>query len=221
MKSMGERATGERLERMRASALWAGEAFRNMAPIAPGPRDPAARMPSLTDFLCGGTRRVPTAPLPAQDPRQAWLKPARSGLRATWLGHSTVLLEVDGVRVLTDPVWGQRASPSQLTGPKRFQPAAVPLKALPPIDAVLVSHDHYDHLCHPTIKALAKTAVPFVASLGVGAHLQAWGISPERITELDWWQSHRLPGTDVEITAAPSQHFSGRGLKDRNATLWS
>jgi L-ascorbate metabolism protein UlaG (beta-lactamase superfamily) len=85
----------------------------------------------------------------------------------------------------------------------------------------LLSHDHYDHLCHPTVRALAKTGVPFVTSLGVGAHLEAFGVAPERITELEWWQSHRLPGTDVEITATPSQHFSGRGLKDRNATLWS
>ena len=120
MKSMGERASGERLQRMRASELWAGEGFRNMAPIQPGLRDPTARMPSLGDFLCGGTRRVPSAPLPMQDPRAAWLKPPASGLRATWLGHSTVLLEIDGVRVLTDPVWAQRASPSQLAGPKRF-----------------------------------------------------------------------------------------------------
>ena len=95
------------------------------------------------------------------------------------------------------------------------------LKDLPTIDAVLVSHDHYDHLCCPTVRALAKTRIPFITSLGVGAHLQAWDIAPERITELDWWQSHRLPGTEVEVTAAPSQHFSGRGLKDRNATLWS
>ena len=221
MKSMGARASGERLERMRASPLWAGEGFRNKAPIQPGLRDPQAKMPSLGDFLYGGTRRVPSAPLPMQDPRGAWLRPPASGLRATWLGHSTVLVEIDGVSVLTDPVWGRRASPSQLAGPKRFQPAAVPLKALPKIDAVLVSHDHYDHLCHPTVRALAKTNMPFVTSLGVGAHLQAWGIAPERITELDWWQSHRLPGSDVEITAAPSQHFSGRGFKDRNATLWS
>ncbi len=221
MKSMGERAKGERLERMRASALWAGEGFKNQFPIPAGLRDPSAKMPSLGDFLCGGTRRVPTAPLPVLDPRATWLKPPQSGLRATWLGHSTVLVEIDGARVLTDPVWGQRASPSQLAGPKRFQPMPVALKHLPPIDAVLVSHDHYDHLCHPTIKALAKTSVPFVTSLGVGAHLQAWGVEPQRITELDWWQSHRLPGTGVEITAAPSQHFSGRGLKDRNATLWS
>jgi L-ascorbate metabolism protein UlaG (beta-lactamase superfamily) len=155
------------------------------------------------------------------DPRAAWAKPPGSGLRATWLGHSTVMVEIGGRRLLTDPVWGRRASPSQLAGPKRFQPAPVALSAMPPVDAVLISHDHYDHLCRPTIRALAKTAVPFVTSLGVGAHLQGWGIAPERIVELDWWESHRLPGSDVEIVAAPSQHFSGRGLKDRNATLWS
>ena len=224
MKSLGARAQGLRLERMHASPLWAGAGFRNIAPIRPGLRDPEARMPSLTDFLCGGTRRVPTAPLPAQDPRGAWLQRPDTGLRATWLGHSTVLLEIDGARVLTDPVWGQRASPTQLAGPKRFQPVPVALKTLmdiAPPDAVLISHDHYDHLCHPTLRALAKTAVPFVTSLGVGAHLQAWGIAPERITELDWWQSHRIAGSEIDITAAPAQHFSGRGLKDRNATLWS
>jgi L-ascorbate metabolism protein UlaG (beta-lactamase superfamily) len=132
-----------------------------------------------------------------------------------------VLVEIDGARLLTDPVWGVRASPSQIAGPKRFQPVPVALDALPPIDAVLISHDHYDHLCYPTLRALAKTNVPFITSLGVGAHLQSWGIVPGRITELDWWESHRVPGTEVEVTAAPSQHFSGRGLKDRNATLWS
>jgi L-ascorbate metabolism protein UlaG (beta-lactamase superfamily) len=130
-------------------------------------------------------------------------------------------VEIDGARLLTDPVWGRRASPSQLAGPKRFQPAPVALKDLPPIDAVLLSHDHYDHLCLPTMKVLAKTDIPIVTSLGVGAHLQAFGVPPERIVELDWWESCRLPKHDIEITAAPSQHFSGRGLKDRNATLWS
>jgi L-ascorbate metabolism protein UlaG (beta-lactamase superfamily) len=225
MKSLGARAEGERLERMRASPQWLateqGGTFRNVFPIPPGLRDPSAKMPSLTDFLCGGTRRVPTAPLPALDPRPAWQRPSETGLRATWLGHSTVLLEIGGVRLLTDPVWGQRASPSQLAGPKRFQPVPVTLQQMPAVDAVLISHDHYDHLCYPTIKALAGTAVPFITSLGVGAHLQSWGVAPERITELDWWESARIPGSGVEVTAAPSQHFSGRGLKDRNATLWS
>jgi L-ascorbate metabolism protein UlaG (beta-lactamase superfamily) len=86
---------------------------------------------------------------------------------------------------------------------------------------VLVSHDHYDHLDYPTIRALAHSDVPFVTSLGVGAHLEAWGVPPERIVELDWWESHTMPGTGLTVTAAPSQHFSGRGLKDRNVTLWS
>ncbi len=232
MKSLGasaaQRAAGLRGERMQDSAQWvkgaadaAAGGFRNIAPIRVGLRDPNVKFPSLTDFLCGGTRRVPSAPLPALNPLAGWRKAPDSGLRATWLGHSTVLVEIDGVRVLTDPVWGLRASPSQLAGPKRFQPMPVALKDLPPVDAVLVSHDHYDHLCYPTMRELAKTQIPFITSLGVGAHLQAWGIAPERITELDWWQSHRLPGTEVEVTAAPSQHFSGRGLKDRNSTLWS
>ncbi|MGC0151944.1 MBL fold metallo-hydrolase [Chromobacterium vaccinii] len=221
MKSLGKKASGDRLERMRASPLWAGNGFRNRYPIPPELRDPAARMPSLGDFLCGGERRVPQGPLPALDPREAWGRPAGSGLRATWLGHSTVLLEIDGLRVLTDPVWGPRASPTRLAGPKRFQPAPVRLKNMPPLDLVLVSHDHYDHLDYPTIRELAKTDVPFVTPLGVGAHLEAFGVAPQRITELDWWESYHHPNADLTVTATPSQHFSGRGLKDRNATLWS
>jgi L-ascorbate metabolism protein UlaG (beta-lactamase superfamily) len=221
MKSLGARAQGLRLERMQASPRWDGQGFRNVHPILPGLRDPAVRAPTLSEFLCGGERRVPAQALPALDPRVAWARAPQSGLRASWLGHSTVLLEIDGVRVLTDPVWGPRASPSRLVGPKRFQPVPVPLAAMPPLDVVVISHDHYDHLDYPTIRALAAGAVPFVTSLGVGAHLQAWGVAPERIVELDWWESHTVPGTGLVITAAPSQHFSGRGLRDRNATLWS
>jgi L-ascorbate metabolism protein UlaG (beta-lactamase superfamily) len=221
MKSLGKRAAGLRLERMKASPRWAGEGFRNVHPVPPGLRDSSAPRPTLSEFLCGGARRVPRGPLPSVDPLELWAKPPASGLRATWLGHSTVLLEVDGLRVLTDPVWGARASPSQLAGPKRFQPVPVALRALPPIDLVLVSHDHYDHLDYPTIRELAQLDVPFVTSLGVAAHLEAWGVAPERITELDWWESYTLPDAELTVTAAPSQHFSGRGLKDRNATLWS
>jgi L-ascorbate metabolism protein UlaG (beta-lactamase superfamily) len=221
MKSLGRKPEGARLERIKASPLWAGEQFRNVHPIIPGLRDPNASMPTIRDFICGGERRTPLAPLPSMNPLQAWRKPAASGLRATWLGHSTVLIEIDGLRVLTDPVWGPRASPSRLAGPKRFQPVPVHLREMPPLDLVIVSHDHYDHLDYPTIRELAKRDVPFVTSLGVGAHLEAWGVAPERIVELDWWESHDLPNTSLTLTAAPSQHFSGRGLHDRNATLWS
>lgn len=221
MKSMGARPQGERLERIAHSPRWRDSAFRNLHPIAPGLRDPTAAPPSLTDFLCNEGRRVPTEPLPAADPRPGWLRPADSGLRATWLGHSTVLIEIDGWRILTDPVWGRRASPFSLLGPRRFQPIPVALRDMPAVDAIVISHDHYDHLDYPTIRALAASPVPFVTSLGVGAHLAAWGVAPGRITELDWWEFHRIPGTDVTVTAAPSQHFSGRRLNHRNDTLWS
>lgn len=221
MKAFGKRAAGLRLERMKASPLWSGEAFRNVHPVLPGLRDGTVPRPSLGDILRPNGRRVPAGPLPALDPVDTWRRPAGSGLRATWLGHSTVLVEIDGLRVLTDPVWGMRASPSQLAGPKRFQPVPVALRALPPLDLVLVSHDHYDHLDYPTIRELARQPVPFVTALGVGAHLEAWGVAPERIVELDWWQSWTLPHADLTVHATPSQHFSGRALKDRNATLWS
>lgn len=221
MKSLGSRASGARLERMRASPRWSGEGFLNVHPILPGLRDPSAPMPSLADFLCGRERGNPSKPLPALSPLDSWRRAPDSGLRVTWLGHSTTLIEIDGARVLTDPVWGPRASPLLLAGPKRFQPVPVALREMPPVDVVIISHDHYDHLDYPTIRSLVKSDVPFVTSLGVGAHLESWGIAPTRITELDWWESTDLAGRGVRITAAPSQHFSGRTPKARNATLWS
>jgi L-ascorbate metabolism protein UlaG (beta-lactamase superfamily) len=237
MKSLGSRAAGARLERMRASAQWfdagdrGGAGFRNRGPFRPGLLDPQAARVTLSEFLCGGNRRVPTGSLPVIDPRESWLRAPGKRLRATWLGHSTVLLEMQGERsaagsvkrLLTDPVFGPRASPSRLAGPKRFHPVPVPLKALPPLDAVLITHDHYDHLCMATVRELARLqpTLPFITSLGVGAHLEAFGVPAERITELDWWQEHEVPRTGIRFTAVPAQHFSGRGLKDRNATLWA
>jgi L-ascorbate metabolism protein UlaG (beta-lactamase superfamily) len=221
MKSMGQKPSGARLERIRTSPQWNGERFHNVHPIMPGLRDPNVPMPTLREFFFGGERRAPSHPLPARDPLSAWGRPPASGLRATWLGHSTVLLEIDGLRILTDPVWGARASPSRLAGPKRFQPVPVALEALPPLDLVVVSHDHYDHLDYPTMRELRASSVPFVTSLGVGAHLEFWGIAPQRINELDWWESYALPGAELSVTAVPSQHFSGRTPKSRNTSLWS
>jgi L-ascorbate metabolism protein UlaG (beta-lactamase superfamily) len=221
MRTFGKRPAGARLERIKESPLWTGESFRNIFPIPDGLRSTEIAMPSMRDFICGGERRVPRAPLPLMNPLDKWARASSSGLRATWLGHSTVLIEIDGYRILTDPVWGPRASPSRLAGPKRFQPVPVPLKAMPPVDLVIISHDHYDHLDYPTIRQMAHLNIPFVTSLGVGAHLEAFGVPAERITELDWWETFTLPNADISVTAAPSQHFSGRGLTDRNQTLWS
>jgi L-ascorbate metabolism protein UlaG (beta-lactamase superfamily) len=215
--SLGAKANGLRLERMKGSPRWGDGAFRNTHPVAAGLKKGTVA-PTMREFLCGGQRRTPPKPLPSSSPRELWPRPPESGLRATWLGHSTVLIEIDGARVLTDPVWAERASPVRFAGPKRFQPVPVRIAELPPLDAVIVSHDHYDHLDHQTILELAKRDVPFFTSLGVGAHLEAWGVDPERITELDWWE-HADVGR-LRISAAPSQHFSGRGVA-RNATLWS
>ncbi|HEX4936210.1 MAG TPA: MBL fold metallo-hydrolase, partial [Gemmatimonadaceae bacterium] len=212
------RTTGLRTARIQASPQFNGRAFANTYPVSSGLK-PGVERPSLREFLCGGERRVPSGPLPLVNPLPTWGAPPATGLRVTRLGHSTLLVEIDGVRILTDPVWSQRASPLAFAGPKRFHPAPVSLAALPAIDVVVLSHDHYDHLDRHTVRALARSRLPFVTSLGVGAHLEAWGIPPERITELDWWERTEVRG--VTITAAPAQHFSGRGMFDGNKTLWA
>jgi L-ascorbate metabolism protein UlaG (beta-lactamase superfamily) len=204
---------------MKSSPRYVDGAFHNAAPVSQGLKKGTAA-PTISEFLCGGQRRTPPGPLPSSSPLPLWSRPPETGLRATWLGHSTVLLEIDGLRVLTDPVWGERASPVTFAGPKRFQPVPAAIGALPPLDAVVVSHDHFDHLDYSTILELARLDVPFVTSLGVGAHLEAWGVPAARITELDWWERAELPG-GLTVVAAPSQHFSGRTLHGRNLTLWS
>jgi L-ascorbate metabolism protein UlaG (beta-lactamase superfamily) len=213
-------SAARRAERVRASPRFDGRAFRNTFPAAAGLKAGDVA-PTMKEYLCGGQRRVPGAPLPLHDPRQAWRAAPESGLRTTWIGHSTLLFEIDGARILTDPVWAQRASPIPFAGPKRFHAAPVALSALPDVDCVLISHDHYDHLDRAAIRSLAKRGVSFVTSLGVGAHLETWGVPAARITELDWWEQTVLPRSGVVITATPSQHFSGRTLFDRNTTAWS
>ncbi|HRG95804.1 MAG TPA: MBL fold metallo-hydrolase [Polyangiaceae bacterium] len=226
------RAKGLRRERVLACPRFDGAAFRNTvaaqadaravtSALAPrGPRGPrAARGDVLREYLSGGERRTPRGAIPVVRPHEAWATAPATGLRATWLGHSTVLLEIDGVRVLTDPVWAGRASPVSFAGPKRFHAAPASIAELPPLDAVLVSHDHYDHLDREAVLALARGGASFVTSLGVGARLEAWGVPHERVVELDWWESVEVRG--VRITAAPSHHFSGRSLLDRNRTAWS
>ena len=212
--------TGRRLERALASKQFRDGTFRNTSGVGPDLERPSLSV--MTEFFFGGRSRVPHGPLPVESPIATWATPvSSSGLRVTWLGHSALLLECDGVRVLTDPMFGKRASPVPFVGPKRFHPVPVTIAALPRLDAVLMSHDHHDHLNPSTIRALAKLHVPFVTSLGVGARLEPLGVDAGLITELDWWEEHALPGGALSFTATPAQHFSGRGFTDRNATLWS
>jgi L-ascorbate metabolism protein UlaG (beta-lactamase superfamily) len=211
---------GLRRERIVSSPRFHDGRFENTAPVASALK-PGQMWSTSGEYFFGGrgVERRPTRALPIEDPRSTWARPVSSGLRVTWLGHSTTLLEADGVRVLTDPVWGERVSPVSFAGPRRFHPTPVSIDGLPPLDAVLVSHDHFDHLDHTTIRQLAKRETPFVTSLGVGAHLEAWGVAPERITELDWWESAQVGR--LRFHATPARHFSGRGFGTTNGTLWS
>jgi L-ascorbate metabolism protein UlaG (beta-lactamase superfamily) len=135
------------------------------------------------------------------------------------MGHSTTLIEVDGHRFLTDPVWSYRIGPIDGTGPTRWFPPLIAIDKLPTLDAVLISHDHYDHLDRPTIIALADRVPRFIVPLGVGAHLEYWGVSPDKITEVDWWDPVVLG--DLTVTCTPARHASGRALWDKDATLWA
>lgn len=214
------RFVGQRLERVRASKQFRDGSFRNTAPVRPGLK--GNPLPVMGEFFFRGKARVPAGPLPVESPLESWRAPvSAAGLRMTWLGHSTVLIEADGVRVLTDPVFGERASPLSFAGPRRFHPVPATIAELPPLHAVLLSHNHHDHLCPTSMRELAQRRVPIVTSLGVGADLERLGVDPALIVELDWWEEHVLPGKELALTATPAQHFSGRGLADRNATLWS
>lgn len=134
------------------------------------------------------------------------------------LGHSTILLKFNGKFWLTDPVYAERASPFQWAGPKRFHAPPISLDELPPLHAVILSHNHYDHLDQKTVLQLAGKTRHFLAPLGVGDLLEKWGVASEKIQQLNWWQETQLDG--IRFIATPSQHFSGRGLFDHNQTLW-
>jgi beta-lactamase family protein len=140
-------------------------------------------------------------------------------LAVTWFGHSSVLLEIDGHRVLADPMWSERASPSRRIGPRRLHPTPTSLDRLPASDAVLISHDHYDHLDEATVSALVRlSAASFVVPLGIGGHLRRWGVPGDRIVELDWGEETRVG--DLTLTCVECRHFSGR-RPARNTTQWS
>jgi L-ascorbate metabolism protein UlaG (beta-lactamase superfamily) len=211
---LGGRATGPRLERMKKSPEWQGSHFENPQPIV---NDTWAAIVNLFKPDPHVTPEYPPSTIPVEPGRFA--NPPASGLRVTWLGHSTILLEIDGHRFLTDPVWSERVGPVGFMGPKRWFPPLIALKDLPPLDAVVLSHDHYDHLDYATIVAL-KDRVTFVAPLGVGAHLERWGVPADRIIELDWWDSRAFG--DLTLFALPARHASGRTLVvDDGAKLWA
>ena len=215
--NLGSTPTGERLKRISQSVNYSADQgkFVNALKI----QDPNL-WPVLRDWVKGGTNTRPESEIPLYSETEVVLSQnPESVMRVTWLGHSTQLIEIDGARFLTDPVWGPRAAPWSSLGPSRFHEPPLALDRLPPIDAVVISHDHYDHLDAPTIRQLAKQVPRFLVPLGVGSHLESWGVESERITELDWWEERTIGG--VRVIATPARHFSGRAVLDRDKTLWA
>jgi L-ascorbate metabolism protein UlaG (beta-lactamase superfamily) len=162
---------------------------------------------------------VPRVPLPLQTITKEVLTTNEGQPTIYRLGHSSVLIHLDGEFVLTDPVFSERASPVQWMGPKRFHPLPLSLQDLPALKAVIISHDHYDHLDKTSVRTLDKKVERFIVPTGVGDYLRGWGVASGKIIELAWWQSFSIGS--LQFTATPAQHFSGRGLTDRDKTLWA
>ncbi|MBW4039085.1 MAG: MBL fold metallo-hydrolase [Acidobacteria bacterium] len=198
-----------------------GRRFLNPVPTQVGGLSTVYKVLPL--YLKNKAEVEPKRPLgPFRTETEVYEVPPTTGLRVTWFGHSSSLVEIDGKRVLIDPVWEERASPFSFMGPKRFFPSTIGLEALPQIDVVLISHDHYDHLGAQTLRRLARTKAAaearWVTSLGVGRRLRGLGVPKARIVELDWTESASIEG--LTVRSWPARHFTGRGLLDRFTTLW-
>jgi len=217
-KNMGRPPNPAEIQQFSASPQWAQEWFQNHLPQKPVDNQAAAEQM----YFGASEYAEPKSPLqiPHTDSAIFESKP-QSGLRVTWLGHSSLFIEIENKNILIDPVWGERASPFSYMGVKRFYPMPVDLEDLPKITAVLISHDHYDHLDRLTAEALKGKGIMWYVPLGVGSHLRYWGVDEKNIRELDWWQNAQLDS--VQLTAIPSRHSSGRSIfmNDTKKTLWS
>ncbi|MFF0720003.1 MBL fold metallo-hydrolase [Micromonospora sp. NPDC003816] len=214
--ALGGRLAGARAERAARSPQFHDGTFHNRASTRTAPV-PDSNL--FREMIFGKQQRRPTGAVPLVRPTPAPDVDRARELNLVWYGHASTLIEIEGRRVLLDPVWSDRCSPSDAVGPRRLHEPPVRLDELPQLDAILISHDHYDHLDMATVRELtARQSAPFLVPLGVGAHLDRWGVPAHRVIELDWSQTHRV--ADLEITCTAAQHFSGRGLR-RNGTLWS
>jgi N-acyl-phosphatidylethanolamine-hydrolysing phospholipase D len=191
--------------------------FRNTN-LASAPASAWIRTKFFISRIWATTFHPRTAALPRVENDGAALRENRNEPTVTWVGHSTLLIQLDGVNLLTDPQWSERASPVPFMGPKRVTRPGLRFEDLPPIHVVLISHDHYDHLDVATVARLAEVHRPlFLVPLGLKAWFAALGITS--VEELDWWESRSVKG--LTLTCLPAQHFSSRTLWDRNRRLWS
>jgi L-ascorbate metabolism protein UlaG (beta-lactamase superfamily) len=212
---MGKAPEGADLERISQSPNYGDGEFINLIETSMGSF--SEMMSTMPDFIFGegGT---PEEPMPVKFGENT--TPAIDSLCfVTWYGHSAFLFEIEGKRILIDPMLGEHSSPVSFATPRFPYEKPIPIEELTDIDAIILSHDHYDHLDYPTIVKLKEETKHFYTALGVGSHLMHWGVDESKITELDWWQN--ALHDSIEIIACPARHFSGRGFTDRNATQWA
>ena len=195
-----------------ASDHFDGKVFRNIDPFQPR---------GFRDFIRWQMNRAPGKWEELNHDGPGTVPPKRvmsGGMCVTYINHATALIQIDGRNILTDPIWSERAGPTGWTGPRRKRAPGVRFEDLPPIDTVIISHNHYDHLDIPTLKRLKEAHDPvFISGLGNGSFLKSKRI--DKTVELDWWENYEA-APDIKIIAVPSRHFSGRGLSDRDNTLW-
>lgn len=217
--SFGKKPSGARLERIKKSPQYKNGAFQNQS-ATPSFTGGANVFTVMRDvFWRKHERRVPDFVFPTVK-EDLKVVPAASRPRITWFGHSSYLLQVNGVNILVDPVFSGRTSPVSYAGTKAFAGTDVyHIDDLPPVDIMVITHDHYDHLDYTTVVKLSGTVGTFIVPLGVGAHLEYWGVPSKKIKELDWWEGITVKNA-IHFTATPARHFSGRGFK-RNQTLWA
>ncbi len=215
----GKAPKGEHLETLKNSEQHNGKTFENEGGIDVD-MSIGKMIKLLPRFLIAQEGESPSRPVPVVQRKPADFQTNDPQLlSATWFGHSAFLLEIDGKKLFLDPMLGPAAGPFSFMTKRFNDTLPVAIEDLPAIDAVLFSHDHYDHLDYPTILAMKEKVGHFFVPLGLGSHLQHWGVASEKITELDWWQEVEFQG--MTLVSTPAQHFSGRSLSDRNATLWT
>jgi len=211
----GRAPEGQRLARIEASPHYRDGAFANTIHTS---MDMSADsvLSVLKEFMNAKNTR-PDEPLPVNFSERK--SNPDSLIHVTWFGHSAVLLEIEGRRILLDPMFGPAASPVSFFGKRFDYQEPIDFDQFVNIDAVVISHDHYDHLDYGSIQKLIPNVGHFYVPLGLGTHLERWGVVSAKITELDWWESASAAG--ITYTATPQRHFSGRGITDRNSTLWA
>ncbi len=212
---IGQKPKGKHLEEIQKSSNYGDDEFVNQMETKMGSF--GEMMGTMPDFFFG-KNQSPDFELPVKFGENK--QPTVDTLsHITWYGHSAFLIEMEGKRILIDPMLGDYAAPVSFGSGRYPYKNPIPIDSLTDMDAIILSHDHYDHLDYPTIMKLKDEIEHFFVPLGIKSHLEYWGIQKDQITELDWWDQVEFKG--LKLVACPARHFSGRGLTDRNSTLWA